>query len=205
MSTTLLSWVLAASSLLAPGRSHDRLAQAITARVEAEAPLFKNDEDRHKTSALLVAIAFRESSLRANAVGDFSRGKPTSFCAFQVNLPGTKTKEGWTGDDLLEDPDKCVTVAMRFVRDSMRVCPEHPIAWYAAGPKGCTNAHAQRISRDRVAIAQRLVREVRVLEDTRATESSVVVGSCAWTSSFVAHSHALDLPWRTRACGAGGV
>src|SRR4051794_10136147 len=106
----LLAWVVAASSLLAPTRQHDQLAEAITTRVEAEAPLFKGDEDRHKTSALLVAIAFRESSLHADAVGDHVAGKPTSFCAFQIHLPfGAKTAEGWSGTDLTEDPQKCVT------------------------------------------------------------------------------------------------
>src|SRR3954470_3730483 len=109
----LLAWVMAASSLLAPARQHDQLASAIATRAEAEVPLFKGDEDRHKTSAFLVAIAFRESSLRADAVGDHVAGKPTSFCAFQIHLPiGAKTEEGWTGTDLTEDPEKCVTIAM---------------------------------------------------------------------------------------------
>ena len=156
----LYAWVLAASSTLAPGRSHDRLAEAITKRVEAEAPLFKGDEDKKRTASFLVAVAFRESSLRADAVGDFRKGKPTSFCAFQVHTWDGKTQEGWTGPELAEDPDKCVTVAMRMLRQSMRSCPEHPLAFYAEGPKGCTSVRGQRISRDRMAIAQRLVRDV---------------------------------------------
>ena len=165
--SVLFTWVVAASSLLAPARQHDELASAIANRVEAEAPLFKGDEDRHRTAALLVAIAFRESSLRATAVGDHVGGKPTSFCAFQVHLPwGAKTADGWTGADLLEDPEKCVAAAMRMLRVSMQVCPSSPIAWYAAGPAGCESPRAQRISRDRMAIAQRLLRDVRVTDDT---------------------------------------
>jgi len=161
--SALFTWVVAASTLLSPAREHESLASAIASRAEAEAPLFKGDDDRHRTSALLVAIAFRESSLRADAVGDNVGGKPTSFCAFQVHLPwGAKTAEGWTGADLVEDPQKCVTAAMRLLRESLRACPSSPIAWYAAGPSGCESARAQRISRDRLAIAQRLVRDVRV-------------------------------------------
>jgi hypothetical protein len=168
--SVLLTWVVAASSLLAPTRQHDQLAEAITTRAEAEAPLFKGDDDRRKTSALLVAIAFRESSLRADAVGDHVAGKPTSFCAFQIHLPfGAKTTEGWAGTDLVEDPEKCVTVAMRMLRESMRMCPAFPLAFYASGPAGCENVRAQRISRDRLAIAQRLLRDVRVDADTAAT------------------------------------
>jgi hypothetical protein len=96
-------------------------------------------------------------------VGDHRAGKPTSFCAFQLHLPwGAHTAEGWTGEELLEDPAKCVTAAMRMLRISMKVCPSHPLAWYASGPAGCESARAQRISRDRIAIAQRLVRDVHV-------------------------------------------
>ena len=160
---SLLAWVVAASSLLAPAGQHEQLDSAIATLAESEAPLFKGDDDRRRTSALLVAIAFRESSLRATAVGDHVAGKPTSFCAFQLHLPfGAKTAEGWTGADLIEDPAKCVTAAMRMLRESMRMCPAHPLAFYAAGPVGCENPRAQRISRDRMAIAQRLVRDVRV-------------------------------------------
>lgn len=168
--SALLTWILAASSLLAPTRQHDRLAEAITNRVEAEDPLFKGDEDRRRTSALLVAIAFRESSLRADIVGDRVAGKPTSFCAFQIHLPwGRTTAEGWTAAELLEDPEKCVTTAMHMLRISMKVCPSFPLAAYAEGPNGCTSARAQRISRDRMAIAQRLVRDVLVPDDPTLT------------------------------------
>ncbi|GAC1545038.1 MAG: hypothetical protein NVS3B10_09190 [Polyangiales bacterium] len=173
--SVLFTWVVAASSLLAPARQHDELASAIADRVEVEPPLFKGDDDRHRTAALLVAIAFRESSLRAAAVGDHVGGKPTSFCAFQVHLPwGAKTADGWTGQDLLEDPDKCVAAAMRMLRMSMQMCPSHPLAWYAAGPTGCGSPRAQRISRDRMAIAQRLLRDVQKLDD--APHSSLLLG-----------------------------
>lgn len=161
--SVLLAWVTAATSLLAPAHPNDKLAEAIAARVEAEAPLFKDDVDRRRTSAFLVAIAFRESSLRAAAVGDHVAGRPTSFCAFQIHLPfGAKTGDGWTGPELAEDPSKCVATAMRMLRDSVRMCPAHPLAFYASGPAGCENPRAQRISRDRLALAQRLIRDVHI-------------------------------------------
>jgi hypothetical protein len=165
--STLFAWVLAASSVLAPQRTHERLATAISSRVEAEAPLFKGDDDRKRTTALLVAMAFRESSLREDAVGDHVKGKPTSFCAFQLHLPwGAKSAEGWTGEELASDPDKCVTAAMRLLRESIRACPKHPLAWYASGPTGCESERAQRISRDRMALAQRLLRDVKEAKET---------------------------------------
>jgi hypothetical protein len=162
--SALFTWVVAASTMLSPTRQHDDLAGAIASRAEAEAPLFNGDTDRVRTTALLVAIAFRESSLRADAVGDHVGGKPTSFCAFQLHLPGgAKTAEGWTGPEIAEDPEKCVTAAMRLLRASMRACPSAPLAWYAAGPSGCESVRAQRISRDRMSLAQRLVRDVRII------------------------------------------
>lgn len=164
--TPLLAWVLAATQALAPGRSHERLAEAIASRVESEAPLFKDDEDKKKTASFLVAIAFRESSLKADVTGDMVAGRPTSFCAYQIHLPfGAKTAEGWTGQQLIDDPHKCVTTAMNMLRQSFRSCPAHPLAWYAEGPRGCQSERAQRISRDRLAIAQRLVKEIPQPED----------------------------------------
>lgn len=165
--SALLAWVLAASSTLAPARDHDRLATAIASRVQAEAPLFKDDDDRRRTAALLVAIAFRESSLDAKAVGDMHGGKPTSFCAFQIHLPyGAKTAEGWSSQDLLEDADKCVGAALHMLRTSVKVCPSHPVAWYAEGPVGCASERAQNISRDRLALARKLVTDVPFTDDS---------------------------------------
>lgn len=166
--STLLPWVLAATASLAPTRSHEALANAITKVAERESPLFRDDDDRKKTAAFLVAVAFRESSLRPDALGDRA-GKDqvaTSFCAFQINLPwGRKTAEGYGGEELAEDPEKCVSVAHRMMQESARGCPAHPLALYAEGPQGCTSARAQRISRDRMALAQRLLKTVKVPEE----------------------------------------
>lgn len=161
--STILTWVLAASATLAPHREHDLLAHAIAEVAESEPPLFRDDDDRRKTAAFLVAVAFRESSLRADAVGDHVGKAPTSFCAFQIHLPwGKKTGEGFTAEELTRDPVKCVTAAHHLLRASFRACKEHPLAWYAAGPSGCSSPRAQRISRDRVALAARLAKDVTI-------------------------------------------
>ena len=149
---TTASFVLAAAQLLAPGRDHTVLATAIATRVDAEAPLFQADTDKRKTAAWLVAVAFRESSLRLDAVGDHGH----SVCAFQI-YGGAQA--------LLTDADRCVSVAFYMLRTSMRYCPAFPLAWYAAGgdaAKACASPQAQRLSRDRSALASRLVRDVKV-------------------------------------------
>lgn len=147
----VVAFAAASMQLLAPGRDHTALSTAVAKRVEAEAPLFKEDDDKRRTTAYLVAIAFRESSFKVDAIGDKGR----SFCAFQIHETAGGTKA------LLTDVDACVGKAFAMLRMSMRLCPAFPLAWYAAGPNGCGNDRAQRISRDRMAIAARLLREVK--------------------------------------------
>jgi hypothetical protein len=149
---TILPLVLAMMTSVSPVRDHTILGTAIAARIDAEAPLFKDDADKHKTAAWLVAVAFRESSLRLDAVGDHGH----SVCAFQI-YGGAQA--------LLTDADRCVSVAFDMLRTSMRYCPAFPLAWYAAGgdaAKACASPQAQRLSRDRSALALRLVRDVKV-------------------------------------------
>lgn len=159
---TILSLVLAAALAIAPGRDHAAFARAVAAAVDASEPLFKDDADKRKTAALLVAVAYREGSIGLDIVGDRNaKNAPTSFCTFQIHLPdGALTIEGWSGEDLRTDIDKCAVVGLRRLRDSFRSCKAHPIAVYASGPGGCANARAQRISADRLALAHRLLAEV---------------------------------------------
>ncbi len=133
----ILTWM----NLLAPNRNHIENATAIATVVLSEAPLFKGDDDRTKTASLITAIAFRESSFRNDA-----KSKTDDWCMMQINHR----------PDLALDVEKCVRVAMTMLRESMRMCPEHPIAFYASGPGACTNERAKKISRDRMAIAKRL-------------------------------------------------
>jgi hypothetical protein len=133
----LLSWLLTAMALLAPGRDHTALAQAIAEVADDVA-----------TASTMVAIAFRESSFDNAAVGDHGASK----CAFQL----------WgVSDEALRDPKFCARIALERIRASQKLCPAHPLAIYAAGPGGCTNKRAQRISRDRTWLAARLVKEVQ--------------------------------------------
>lgn len=138
---------------LAPGRDHQVLGGAIARAVESNKPLFVNDEDRRRTAALLVAVAFRESTFNADAIGDHGK----SFCAFQIH------RSSGGSPALLEDVDACTRTAFSLLRTSLKVCPSHPVAWYAAGPQGCDNDRAQKISRDRMALAAYLFGLVRTV------------------------------------------
>lgn len=145
----MMEWILAAMLSLAPGIDHTELATAISRAVESE---FSEEEQQKQAAALLVSVAYRESLFTLNAVGDHG----TSFCAFQIHRSSGGTKA------LLEDANACTEKALEMLRISKRVCPAHPVAWYAEGPRGCSSPRAQRISADRMWVARRLMSTVTV-------------------------------------------
>lgn len=122
---------------------HGELATAIAIVTSEEAPLFAGDVTRERTAALLVAVAFRESSLTASILGDGGR----SVCAMQIHGGATQ---------LNEDPIACVRTGYRMLRESIRVDRTNPVAFYARGPRYASE-EAQRISRDRMALARSLL------------------------------------------------
>lgn len=98
----------------------------------------------------LAAVGFRESGYRMSAVG-----KLGEVCAYQILLPGsTRAHDGSTREQVATDVDRCTREALYQFRASQRACPSFPLAIYAGGPKGCTMAKAQRISRDRERLAK---------------------------------------------------
>lgn len=146
---TLYSFVLSLCLSLSPSSQpilrHGLLATAITTVVHEEGALFAPDTELHRTAALLVAVAFRESSLDTRQVGD--NGK--SFGAFQLHASSGGTAA------LLDDPLAQARTAHRMIKVSIRADREHPIAQYARGPR-FGSPEAQRISNDRMALAKRL-------------------------------------------------
>lgn len=143
---TVLGWM----TMLAPGRDHSALAWAVA--VEAV------DDDE---AALFTAVAFRESSLRNDAVGDGGK----SVCAMQV-LHGSRT--------LLEDVHACVHRGAKMIRASKRIDPAHPIAAYARGPRW-RSVEAQRISNDRMSLAKSLMLLTR--DESRSEREARLFGT----------------------------
>lgn len=156
--SSLLEFALAVVHAADPDHTHATMTDAIVHVVEDERPLFVDDSSRERTTALIVAVAWREGSLREKVQGDCVEktkeggciAHPRSFCTMQVHA------SSGGNETLNDDPQKCIRAGMAILRESMRVCPEHPVAHYASGPGACTNERAQRISRDRMALAARL-------------------------------------------------
>lgn len=133
MINTLFFLVLGWMNGLAPGRDHNELAWAVAVNATTE-----------MEAAVFTAVAFRESSFRNGVTGDNGH----SVCACQI-YDGPKS--------LLTDPIACMARGAAMLRESKRMDPKNPIAFYARGPR-FKSEEAQRISRDRMLLATRLVR-----------------------------------------------
>ena len=153
---SVLEFALASMLLLAPKQDHSVMSHAIAEVVDSEKPLFANDEEKLRTTALVVAVAFREGSLKPSVVGDCDESKPgekckgraNSFCTMQIS----RTMGG--SEVLNENPALCIKRGLEILRISARICPNSPVSWYAAGGEdACSNGRAQRISIDRVNLA----------------------------------------------------
>ena len=159
----VLSMMTRLSPTDAPIFRHGFLAMGITNALLAEEPLYANDANRRRTASLVVAVAFRESSLVHNARGDCDKRDERgacvtpakSFCAMQIHFPNGG------GEYLLDDPELCVRTGIRMLRQSIRADRAYPVAFYARGPRGleggAVRVEAQKISNDRVALAASIV------------------------------------------------
>jgi hypothetical protein len=178
----ILAYVLAYCALLVPqGRDHTAFAVGTAAAIADAEPIFKDDKDKKKTAAFMVAIAFRESSFRTSITGDSGK----SFGAFQIHLPfKKKTVEGWSGEDILADPEKGARVALRMIRESVKACPAHPLAVYAEGGDGCASPRAQRISKDRLTLGKWLERHGVVTDEAIAAAEEKVEDKAPAQATF---------------------
>lgn len=185
-----LAFVLAAMNVVAPDADHTELGSAIARVVDAQ-PYARDESSRRQIAALVVAVAFREGSLRTRVFGDHDkRGKPHSFCTMQIH-----DRSGGT-PALNDDLDLCVSTGLKMLRTSMRMCPSYPIAFYAEGPRGCTSRRAQRISNDRVALAKWIAAAAtRALESAKPSEPAEDTAAVTETPRDIASvSKSTDTP-----------
>lgn len=160
MSKDLYSFIFTSMRFLVPSPSREAemqtMAKSLVVVVESENPLFKDDDNKFRTASAMIAVAYREGSLRSKIVGDCTeskpgetcKGQPRSFCTMQIHQTNGGTSE------LNEDPVKCFRAGFTTLRTSVRTCRKHPIAWYVAGgPDACENTRSQRLSDDRMWLA----------------------------------------------------
>lgn len=111
---------------------------------ESEAPLFTGPAGRVRTAALLASIAgFESGGLDPKVDTGERRGDGgKSYCMMQINLGKRRIvleergyrysySEGWTGQDLLDDRQKCIRAALHVARASYDTCGT--LSGYTAG------------------------------------------------------------------------
>lgn len=145
----LILWLTTASAEVKDshgfaGRPHPSIVAAIATESIADPVL----GDPQRTAALLLVIAFRESSYRADVVGDGGR----SCGLYQSSCASTK----------LRDPVGQTRIALANVRRSIAACPDAILAVYASG--SCGNVAGRRISVSRVAESQRIIALVPMVD-----------------------------------------
>lgn len=119
-------------------------------------------KEKEQMAATILAVTYHESGWHKHVdfgIGPRSRGdQGRSWCLAQVNIGLGVTPEGWSGKDLVEDRQKCLTAAVRTIRKSFGACRglplEHRLSAYASG--NCL--------RGREASARRMRTTTRLLE-----------------------------------------
>lgn len=165
---SLKAWGLAASLLAS--NHHARLSDAVLtgmARAAIARPITASDEGIRVMMGYEVALAWFEGHNQDGQPHGSNDGGD-SFCWAQINLPhGARTFDGWTGRDLVQDPDKCAMAAALIIRSSVsdrRAPADCPLCIYARGFRWVGNdailREARGLSKHRADLARRLLREV---------------------------------------------
>ena len=139
----LAAWLLAASARLLDASGHaGHPSQAVVDAIASEATADPVAGDQMHTAALLLVIAFRESSYRVNVQGDGGH----SCGLYQTPCPRTP-----------HDAPGQTRLALAILRQSFTACPDAPLAPYASG--SCSSSAGRRISAQRIAQAKALLSE----------------------------------------------
>lgn len=156
----LIKWCVAASLVASHGLRAlpDDVAAALVDEVLAN-PLTPTDAGIRTTLGIGTAVAWMEGHNQLSPTGFNDGGQ--SACWAQVYLPGgAKTAEGWTANELRTDPVKCAHVAVRLIKASVLASPTCDGCELVVYARGRDTEEGRRLSRHRVALAKRLIREV---------------------------------------------
>ncbi len=160
MSTTLVALAALALAMMtsaqpsAPWRDTYPTTAAACATSAHERPLFAGVDGEQKSVALLVSVAWFESTFNPRAEGDgnclvrdaptgrcVKRGPAHSFCLGQIG-DSNFAALNVTREELLDDVNACVGAMNTMLRQSLQICRERPeedrLGWYAAGGDGCS-------------------------------------------------------------------
>jgi hypothetical protein len=116
------------------------IAEDMANVIETSEPVFKSDNHKFKTAAVLSALALYESGFRKSVDNGEVRGDDgRSWCLMQINIGkgnvpvGTDEMKKWKGKDLVEDRKKCFKVGLEMARRSINSCAVNPLSVYGSG------------------------------------------------------------------------
>jgi hypothetical protein len=158
----MLAWVPAYAH--APTESSEQVRErygsiardlAAVALDESEPPLFDGVDGRTETALLMLSVASFESSFSRRVDDGSRRGdRGYSYCLMQIHVGHGLTREGWNGQQLIDNRKLCFRAALHLLQNSFSACRNLPVddrlSAYASGrcfPEA-------RISRSRVGRAR---------------------------------------------------
>jgi hypothetical protein len=107
---------------------------------------FQGPYARLEALSLVGALVLTESHMDELVISGKKRGdRGRSVCGTQMNIGRGLTLEGWSADDLIADPTKCIAAGLHAARRSMGACRSgpalHALAAYASG--NCSMGHKE--------------------------------------------------------------
>jgi hypothetical protein len=105
---------------------------------ESEAPVFEGADRRTETALLMLAVASYESSFSKRVDDGVRRGDHGySYCLMQIRVGHGATREGWNGQQLIDDRKLCFRAALHILQASFAACRKLPfedrLSAYASG------------------------------------------------------------------------
>ena len=96
---------------------------ATVALDESEPPLFTGVDSRTETALVMLSVASFESSFSKSVDDGIRRGdRGLSYCLMQIHVGNGVTREGWTGQQLIEDRKQCFRAALHILQHSFSAC-----------------------------------------------------------------------------------
>ena len=131
----MISWVplYAQPSAESPAVSqlhYESIARDVASVVldEAEPPLFDGPDARAQTALLMLSVASFESAYRVKVDEGGHRGdNGHSYCLMQIHVGDGKTREGWSGSELLQTRTLCFRAALHLLHASFNACRAFPL------------------------------------------------------------------------------
>lgn len=167
----MIPWILALIRLCAPSDAPKERFNDVATAIDEVA---KEEGDNVALVPVLVALAARESRFDPHALGHDEFGHSWGlYQHHETNFP----RAGLT-PELIVDPLVATITAAWMIEQSRAVCRHHPreeqLGWYASGGPTCDVPEGLEASRNRMRLADQLLRERPPFWSSGRLETSVM-------------------------------